>query len=103
MLAHSQGTFRRVVAFRIDTTAPAVGLSGVPQKTTKLRYVSYGTICLFLAAQTRKKQKYTKTPRHAAVLARTAATLLLMIGRQLWDRKTEDKTGFCLKRTETRE
>ena len=35
MLAHSQGTFSRVVDFRINTTAPAVGLSRVPQKTTK--------------------------------------------------------------------
>ena len=36
MLAHSQGTFRKVVDFRIDTTtAPAVGLSRVPPKTTK--------------------------------------------------------------------
>ena len=35
MLGHSQGTFCRVAGFRIDTTAPAVGLSGVPQKTTK--------------------------------------------------------------------
>ena len=35
MLAHSQGTFCRVVHFRISTTAPAVTLSRVPQKTTK--------------------------------------------------------------------
>ena len=35
MLAHSQLTFCRVVQFGINTTAPAVGLSRVPQKTTK--------------------------------------------------------------------
>ena len=32
MLAHSQGTFCRVADFRIDTTAPAVGLGIVPNK-----------------------------------------------------------------------
>ena len=31
MLAHSQGKFCAVVDFRIDTTAPAVGLSRMPQ------------------------------------------------------------------------
>ena len=35
MLAHSKGTFRRVVHFRINTTPPAVGLSRVPQQTTE--------------------------------------------------------------------
>ena len=35
MLVHSQGTFCRVADSRIDTTVPAVGLSRVPQKTTK--------------------------------------------------------------------
>ena len=43
MLAHSQGTFYTVVHLGINTTAPAVGLSRVPQKTTKkkkLRHVS---------------------------------------------------------------
>ena len=54
MLAHSQGKFCRVVHFRINTTAPAVGLSRVPQKRQKLRYLSYGTGCLFLAARTRE-------------------------------------------------
>ena len=44
MLAHSQGTFCRVADFRIDTTAPAACLSGVPLKKTKLRYISYGTM-----------------------------------------------------------
>ena len=44
MLAHSQRTVCRVVDFGINTTAPAVGLSRVPQKTKKkLRYASYGT------------------------------------------------------------
>ena len=46
MLAHSHGTFCRVVDFRINTTAPAVGLSRVPQKTTKttLRIEWYHTL-----------------------------------------------------------
>ena len=35
MLAHNQGTFCKGVGFRIDTTAPAVGLGRVRQKTTK--------------------------------------------------------------------
>ena len=35
MLVHSQGTFCTGVDVRINTTAPAVGLSEVPQKTTK--------------------------------------------------------------------
>ena len=35
MLAHSQGTFRRVVDFRISTTAPAVDLNRVPHKTSQ--------------------------------------------------------------------
>ena len=57
MVAHSQGTFCRVVDFRINTTAPAVGLSRVPQKTTKLRYVSYGTVMLVSCCTNPKKQK----------------------------------------------
>ena len=35
ILAHSQGTFNWVVHIGINTRAPAVGLSRVPQKTTK--------------------------------------------------------------------
>ena len=58
MLGHSQGTFCRVAGFRIDTTAPAVGLSRVPQKTTKTTlHTIWYRICLFLAARTRKKNK----------------------------------------------
>ena len=63
MLVHSQGTFCKVVHFGVkvvhfgvNTTAPAVGLSRVPQKTTKLRYESYGTTCLFLGCTNPKKQ-----------------------------------------------
>ena len=43
MLAHNQVTFRRVVDFGIDTTAPTIGLSRVPKKTTKktLRVIWY--------------------------------------------------------------
>ena len=36
MLAHSQGTFCRVAHFRISTTACAVCLSRMAQKTTKI-------------------------------------------------------------------
>ena len=57
MLAHSQGTFCRVVHFGINTAAPAVGLSRVPQKRQKLRYVSYGKTCLFLGCTNPKKKK----------------------------------------------
>ena len=46
MLAHSQGMFCRVEDFRISTTAPAVGLSGVPQKTTKAALRIIGTTCM---------------------------------------------------------
>ena len=62
MLAHSQGTFCRVVPFGINTTAPAVGLSGVPQKTTRttLRIVWYHMLVL-LAARTRKNKKNAMT------------------------------------------
>ena len=56
MLAHSQGTFCRVVHFWNEITAPAVGLSRMPPKRPKLRCVSYGTTCLFLPARTREKK-----------------------------------------------
>ena len=62
MLAHSQGTFGRVVHFGINTTAPAAGLSRVPPQNDK-NYVTSHTVwyhvCLFLAARTRKKQDVT--------------------------------------------
>ena len=46
MIAYSQGTFFRVVAFRNNTTAPAVGLSRVRQKSTKttLRIIWYNIL-----------------------------------------------------------
>ena len=58
MLAHSQGTFCRVVHFRINATAPAVSLSRVPPKTTKptLRIIWYHM--LVFDARTRKTKKY---------------------------------------------
>ena len=75
MLGHSQGTFCRVAGFRIDTTAPAVGLSRVPQKTTKTTlHTIWYRICLFLAARTRKKKQ--KKQRLVLVPARTAGKLL---------------------------
>ena len=56
MLAHSQGKFRRVVDFRIDTTASAVGLSTPKNDTNYVAHliVPY-RLCLFLAARTRRK------------------------------------------------
>ena len=50
MLAHSQGTFCTVVDFGINTTAPAIGLSRVHQKTIQ---ATLHVICLFLAARSR--------------------------------------------------
>ena len=63
MIAHSQGTFCSLAHFEINTTAPAVGLSRVPQKTTKLRYVPYGTTYLFLGCTNPKKKKATTRSR----------------------------------------
>ena len=50
MLAHSQGTFCRVVHFGINPTAPAIGLSREPQKTTKttLRILRYHMLVSWL-------------------------------------------------------
>ena len=57
MLAHSQGTFCRVVHFGINTTAPAVGLSRVPQKTTKttLRIIWYHMLVCWLHEPEKQK------------------------------------------------
>ena len=55
MLTHKQGTFCRVVDFWINTRGAAVGLSRVPQNQQNLRHMSCETMCLFLAARTRKK------------------------------------------------
>ena len=60
MLAHSQGTFCRAVDFRIKTTAPAVGLSRVPQTTTKTTLHIIWCHMLVLAARTRKKKNKKK-------------------------------------------
>ena len=74
MLAHSQGMFRRVADFRIDTTAPAVDLSRVPQKTTKNYVVTYHVVCFLL-------HKPEKLPRlkNSYLLVRAAVKLLLKI------------------------
>ena len=76
MLAHSQGNFCRVVYFGISNTALAVGLSRVPQKTTKTTFhiIRYHMAC-FLAARTRKKKR--KKPLLRLVRARTAVKILL--------------------------
>ena len=55
MLVHSQGTFCSVVHFRINTTAPAVGLRRVPQKTTK-HYVTYHMVPHACCCTNPKKQ-----------------------------------------------
>ena len=64
-LVHSQGTFCRVVDFRINTTAPAVGLSRVPQKTAKttLRIILYHVFVSWLheLEKTFKKNTATRT------------------------------------------
>ena len=75
MLAHSQGTFCRVVHFRINTTAPAVGLSRVPQKTTKptLRIMWYHMLVSCCTNPTKKKEKKT---RLVLVRPRTAVKML---------------------------
>ena len=59
MLAHSQGTFFRVVQIGINTTAPAVGLSRAPQKTTKttLRIMWYHMLVSWLHEPEKTKQK----------------------------------------------
>ena len=67
MHAYSQRTLCRVVCFWIDVTAPAVGLSSVPPKTTKSTQHTIGTISRFLAAQTpppQKKKTHTHTRTH---------------------------------------
>ena len=59
MLAHSQGTFCSVVHFGINTTAPAVGLSRVPQKTTKatLRIIWYHIMLVSWLHEPEKQKK----------------------------------------------
>ena len=60
MLAHSQETFSRVVHFRINTAAPAVDLSRVPQKTTEttLRIVWYHMLVSWLHKPEKKKKSH---------------------------------------------
>ena len=67
-----------VVNFRISTTAPAVGLSRVPQKTTKttLHIIWYRMLVSCCTNPTKQK----KTPRVVLVPARTAVKLLLGYG-----------------------
>ena len=64
-LAHSQGTFCRVVDFRIGTTASAVGLSRVPQKNKNdkncVRCDQAAPCASFWLQQSEKKKK--KLPR----------------------------------------
>ena len=60
MLKHSQGTFCRVVRLGINTTAPAVGLSRVPQNTIKttLTYHMVPRACLLASTNQKKKKKF---------------------------------------------
>ena len=59
MLAHRQGTFFRVVHFEIKATAPAVGLSRVPQNTAKttLRIIWYHMLVSWLHEPEKEKEK----------------------------------------------
>ena len=64
MLAHSPGTICRLGDFRIGTTAPAVGLSRVPQKTKKttLHTIWSHVPCAgFLLHEAEKKNTHTHT------------------------------------------
>ena len=61
MLEHSKGTFCRVVDFRIITTAPAVGLSRVPQISTR-NYVTYHMV-LHACFWVHEPEKQKKIPR----------------------------------------
>ena len=74
MLAHSQGTSCRVVHFGINTTAPAVGPSRLPQKTT-LRIIWYHMLVSWL----HEPEKQNKMPRLVLVRARTAVKIALLI------------------------
>ena len=75
MLAHSQGTFCRVVHFGINTTAPAVGLRSVPQKMTKTtaRIIWYHLLVSWL----HEPEKQKKMPSLVLVHARAAVKILL--------------------------
>ena len=62
-LAHSQGTFCRVVDFRINTSAPAVGLSFVPPKTTKTAvHIIWYHMQVSCCTNPKKKQKIYHDP-----------------------------------------
>ena len=76
MLVHSQGTFCRVVHVGINTAAPAVSLSRVPQKTTKttLRIILYHMLGSWLHEPEKTK---TRKSRLELVRARTAVKILL--------------------------
>ena len=73
MLAHSQGTFCRVVHFGMNNTAPAVGLSRVPQKTTKATLrIMWHHMIVWLHEPEKKEEKKPRLVR-----ARTAVKILL--------------------------
>ena len=75
MLAHSQGTFCRVVHFRISTTAPAIGLSMVPKKNGK-NYGTYHTVpCACILLHEPEKKNHDS---YVLVPARTTAVKLLL-------------------------
>ena len=57
-------TFCRVVGFGIDTTAPAIGLSRVPQKKTKTTFhiiLSMVPCACFFCTNVKKRKKITTT------------------------------------------
>ena len=61
MLAHSQGTFCRVMHFRINTAAPAVRMSRVPHKTTKTTLRIKWYMLVFWRHEPEKKIKNAMT------------------------------------------
>ena len=64
MLVHSQGTFCWVAHFRISTTAPAVGLSRVPQKTTKTTlYIMWYHMLVSCCTNPKRKENTTTRTR----------------------------------------
>ena len=68
MLAHGQGTFSRVVDFRVDHTTPVVSLCRVPLKTTKttLHIIWYQPYACFLLHELDKLPQLILVPARAA-------------------------------------
>ena len=82
MLVHSQGTFTRVVHFRINTTAPAVGLSRAPQKrqknTLRIIWTHIRITQYMLVSWLHQPEKTKKMSRVVLVRARTGAAVKIL-------------------------